>query len=68
MTTKIEQYDFRTPSGKMLRTSRQVVAANVERLAAEADAWYARNQHVLKGYSVAEFLEEKHRDVEEGLL
>lgn len=68
MTTNVKQYEFRTPSGKILRTSRQVVAANVERLAAEADAWYDRNKDILKGYSVAEFLEEKHRDVEKGLL
>ncbi len=68
MTTNIKQYEFRTPSGKILRTSRPVVPANVERLAAEADAWYERNKHILKDYSVAEFLEEKYRDVEKGLL
>lgn len=68
MTTTVKHYEFLTPSGKKLKTSRQVTAANVERLAAEADAWYERNKHLLKGYSVADFLEEKRCDVEKGLL
>lgn len=68
MTTNVKQYEFRTPSGKILRASRQAAVANVERLAAEADAWYERNKLILDNYSVAEFLEEKHRDVEKGLL
>ncbi len=68
MTTNVKQYEFRTPSGKILRVSRQVTAANVNRLAAEADAWHERNKHLLQGYSVEVFLEEKYRDVEMGLL
>ncbi len=68
MTTNTKHCEFRTPSGKTLRTSRQVVAADVERLAAEADAWYEWNKRVLKDYSVAEFLEEKHRDIDKELL
>ncbi len=68
MTTDTKQYEFYTPSGKILRTPRQVAAADVKRLAAEADAWYERNKSLLQGYSVKAFLEEKRRDVEKGLL
>ncbi len=31
------------------------------------DAWHAQYGHLLKGYSVAKFLEEKHEEVEKGL-
>ncbi len=68
MTTDVQRYEFRTPSGKTLRTSRQAAVADVDRLAAEADAWYERNKGLLQGYSVETFLEEKRRDVAKGLL
>ncbi len=59
---------FRTRSGKTLLvepgTENPVpVAEMVQR----RDAWHAQYGHLLKGYSVARFLEEKHRDVEKGL-
>ncbi len=68
MTASVKQHAFRTPSGKVLRASREPSAADVDRFAAEADAWYARNRHVLGAFSTEQFLEEKHQDVEKGLL
>lgn len=68
MATNVKHYEFHTPSGKKLVTSGPVKPVDVDKLIAERDAWYEKNKHLLEGYSVAEYLAEKHRDAAKGLL
>ena len=58
-----------TPSGMTLTiapsTANPVSADEMDRQLAE---WYARNKHLLEGYSSDQFVAEKRRDVKAGLL
>ncbi len=68
MTTSILQPVFRTRSGKTLLVEPGTEhPVPVDAMIRQRDAWHAQYGHLLKGYSVARFLEEKHRDVEKGL-
>lgn len=68
MTTEVKTPYIRTPSGEILHiapgTEHPVSAAEVRR---RRDAWYAQNSKYFAGYSVEQFLKEKHKDVESGL-
>lgn len=69
MTTTVKQNEYRAPNGNTLRhVSRPVKPIDADALIKERDAWYEENKHFLEGYSVEKFLEEKHHDVEKGLL
>lgn len=67
MTTSITHYEYQAPNGKKLRVSGPVLPVDVDKLIAERDAWYEKNRRFLGGYSVKQFIEEKRKDVEEGL-
>lgn len=67
MTTTTNRHEYLAPNGNTLRrVSRPIAPVNVEALKKERDMWYEENKHLLKGYSVQRFLEEKHQDGEEG--
>lgn len=68
MTTSIVQPVFRTRSGKTLLVEPGTEnPVPVDEMIRRRNAWHAQYRHLLKGYSVARFLEEKHEDVEKGL-
>lgn len=67
MTTAIKHYEYQAPNGKKLRVSGPVLPVEIDKLITERDAWYEKNRHLLEGYSAKQFIEEKRRDVEEGL-
>lgn len=67
MTTSIKHHEYRAPNGKKLRVSGPVLPVEVDKLIAERDAWYERNRRFLENYSVKQFIEEKRKDVEEGM-
>lgn len=68
MTITIKKTVFRTASGKLLEIAPCSGAPlSVDKIIEQRDAWYEKNKQYLDGYSVAEFLREKRRDIEKGL-
>lgn len=68
MTSSAKKPVFRTPSGESLSimpgTENRV---SVDEMIRRRDAWRVKYKHLLGNYSVAEFLREKHQDIEAGL-
>lgn len=68
MTANIKKPIFLTRSGRTLQVEPGTEnPVTVEEMIRRRDAWYTQYGHLLKGYSVAQFLEEKHKDVNKGL-
>ena len=66
--TTVEKKVVVTPSGTTFSirpgTENPV---SVDEMIRRRDEWYARNKHLLKGYSTEQFIAEKRRDVKAGL-
>ncbi len=68
MTTSAKKGIYRSPTGVELEIAPESAQpVSVDELVARRDAWYEENKHLLKGYSVAEYLKEKHKNVALGL-
>ncbi len=68
MTTSMMRPVFKTDSGEeLLVVPGTENPVSVDEMIRRRDEFRARYGHLLEGYSVAEFLREKHRDIEMGV-
>ena len=68
MTTTVEKKVVYTKSGRPLAISPSTAnPVSADEMFRNRDEWYARNKHLLKGYSSDQFVAERRRDVEAGL-
>ncbi len=68
MTTSTTRPVFITKSGQALLVAPGTEnPVSINEMIRRRDEFRARYKHLLEGYSVADFLREKHRDVEMGI-
>lgn len=68
MTASTKKSLYRSPSGVELEIAPESEhPVSGDEMKKRRDAWYVKNKHLLKGYSVAEYLREKHKSVALGL-
>jgi hypothetical protein len=68
MATSIKRPVFITKSGQeLLVTPGTENPVSVDKMIRRRNEFHARYKHLLEGYSVSEFLREKHKDAEMGI-
>lgn len=68
MTTNTQKPVYMTESGQALLIAPGTEhPVSVDEMRRRRDEFHAKYKHLLEGYSVAEFLREKRRDVESGI-
>ena len=69
MTATMDKTVVYTKSGRPLSVWASTAnSVSPDEMFQRIDEWYAKNKHLLAGYSSEKFIEEKRRDVEAGLL
>ena len=67
MTATLQKTVVYTPSGRAVSVWPETAnPVSVDEMFRRRDAWYARNKHILEGYTSEQFVTEKRRDVEAG--